>query len=161
GIHAGDVDRLSMRSLFPRFVDAERQHGSLLRAFRAQPQRPSSSDGAFRSLPGGLSQMIRALVARLPDGSIRLNATATRVAREGATRAFTVETADRERLMARSLVCASPAYATGALIQEIDTQLAGLCSEVPYTSTATVVLGFRRHDIAHALNGSGFVVPRV
>ena len=34
GIHAGDVDRLSVRALFPRFVDAERKHGSLLRAFR-------------------------------------------------------------------------------------------------------------------------------
>src|SRR6185369_14057501 len=28
GIHAGDVDRLSLRSVFPRFVDAERKHGS-------------------------------------------------------------------------------------------------------------------------------------
>ncbi len=34
GIHAGDVDRLSMRALFPRFVEDERTHGSLLRAFR-------------------------------------------------------------------------------------------------------------------------------
>ena len=65
GIHAGDVNRLSIRALFPRFVDAERTHGSLLRAFRAAP-RPASADGAFRSLPGGLSQMIRALTARLP-----------------------------------------------------------------------------------------------
>ena len=30
----GDVNRLSMRSLFPRFIEAERQHGSLLRAFQ-------------------------------------------------------------------------------------------------------------------------------
>ena len=37
GIHAGDVDRLSVRALFPRFVEAERAHGSLLRAFRLQP----------------------------------------------------------------------------------------------------------------------------
>ena len=35
GIHAGDVDTLSVRLLFPRLVDTERQHGSLLRAFRA------------------------------------------------------------------------------------------------------------------------------
>ena len=35
GIHAGDVDRLSVRALFPRFVEAERTHGSLLRAFRS------------------------------------------------------------------------------------------------------------------------------
>src|SRR4051812_4482479 len=35
GIHAGDVDRLSVRALFPRLLAAEQQHGSLLRAFRA------------------------------------------------------------------------------------------------------------------------------
>src|SRR5580765_1362151 len=36
GIHAGDVDRLSIGALFPRFVATERTHGSLLRAFRSQ-----------------------------------------------------------------------------------------------------------------------------
>ena len=35
GIHAGDADRLSMRALFPRLVEAERQSGSVIRAFRA------------------------------------------------------------------------------------------------------------------------------
>src|SRR5206468_12054432 len=76
GIHAGDVDRLSLRALFPRFAEAERQYGSLLRAFRTtnderQRSRPNdseaarttpSNEGAFKSLPGGLSEMVRALV---------------------------------------------------------------------------------------------------
>src|SRR5437762_8634148 len=92
GIHAGDVDRLSVRALFPRFVEAERDHGSLLRAFSRRPaaehagsvgegpakaghdaQGPEEAgpyvlrgQGAFRSLPGGLSEMVRALVAALP-----------------------------------------------------------------------------------------------
>jgi oxygen-dependent protoporphyrinogen oxidase len=42
GIHAGDVDRLSLDSLFPRFVAAERTHGSLLRAFKSQARGPST-----------------------------------------------------------------------------------------------------------------------
>src|SRR3954469_20112761 len=37
GIHAGDVDRLSVRALFPRLVQAEKTHGSLLRAFAIRP----------------------------------------------------------------------------------------------------------------------------
>ena len=44
GIHAGDVDRLSLKSLFPRFREAERRHGSLLRAFR-QTQRVDGPTG--------------------------------------------------------------------------------------------------------------------
>src|SRR4051795_10962686 len=65
GIHAGDVDRLSVRALFPRLVAAEQQHGSLLRAFAIRKpaptpagnqQSPVSNEGAFKSLPGGLSE---------------------------------------------------------------------------------------------------------
>src|SRR5216117_2911845 len=41
GIHAGDVDRLSLRALFPRFAEAERVRGSLLRAFRSSMHRPA------------------------------------------------------------------------------------------------------------------------
>jgi oxygen-dependent protoporphyrinogen oxidase len=161
GIHAGDVNRLSMRSLFPRFVDAEREYGSLLRAFRAQPRGPASVNGAFRSLPGGLSQMIRALVARLPTGSVRLNAAVRRVSIGEAPPRFSVETADGESITSSAVICATPAYVTGALVREIDPGLAGLCGDVPYASTATVVMAFQRSEIAHPLNGSGFVVPRV
>jgi oxygen-dependent protoporphyrinogen oxidase len=157
GIHAGDVDRLSVRSLFPRFVNAEREYGSLLRAFRAQPRGPASVGGAFRSLPGGLSQMIRALVARLPAGSVHLDAAVRRVSIGETPPRFSVEIADGERISASAVICATPAYVTGALVRE----LAGLCVDVPYASTATVVMAFERSEIAHPLNGSGFVVPRV
>jgi oxygen-dependent protoporphyrinogen oxidase len=161
GIHAGDVDRLSIRSLFPRFVEAERTYGSLLRAFRAQPRGPVSVDGAFRSLPGGLSQLIRALVARLPAESVRLNTPVRRISVGENPPMFSVETADGERLSSPAVICATPAYVAGALVRELDAELARLCGDVPYASTATVVMGFRRSDLTHPLNGSGFVVPRV
>src|SRR5258706_784449 len=44
GIHAGDVDRLSMKALFPLLVDAEQKHGSLLRAFRTQNRAPRTAN---------------------------------------------------------------------------------------------------------------------
>ena len=104
--------------------------------------------------------MIRALVARLPAGSVRLN-TAVRRVSIGETPRFSVEIADGERISASAVICATPAYVTGALVREIDPELAGLCADVPYASTATVVMAFERSEIAHPLNGSGFVVPRV
>src|SRR5262249_30122802 len=72
GVHAGDVDRLSIRSLFPQLVEAERADGSLLRGFRRRP-RPASADGAFRSFPGGMSHLVNALTAVLPSDTVRLN----------------------------------------------------------------------------------------
>ena len=49
GIHAGDIETLSMKSLFPRFVDAEARCGSVLRAFRPTGQ-PVAGGGLFRTL---------------------------------------------------------------------------------------------------------------
>jgi oxygen-dependent protoporphyrinogen oxidase len=158
GIHAGDVDRLSVRSLFPRFVEAERAHGSLLRAFRQQ-RRPPSSEGAFRSLPGGLSELVHAAVSRLREGSVRLNTPVARVSEDSGR--FVVEARDGERFSPSAVVLATPAYATSRLVASLDAELARLCGEIPYSSTATVALAFRRDAVRHPLNGSGFVVPRV
>ena len=158
GIHAGDVDRLSIRALFPRFVETERTHGSLLRAFRSQRRStPPSTDGVFRSFPGGLSELVRALTAALPSSSIRLGTAATRVSRSQ----LAVETSDGTTHQGRALILTSPAYTTANLVRDVDAELSRLCDEIPYASSGTIALAFPRSAVAHPLNGSGFVVPRV
>jgi oxygen-dependent protoporphyrinogen oxidase len=159
GIHAGDVDRLSVRALFPRFVEEEAKYGSLLRAFRRQGSRQPSPDGAFKSLPGGLSEMVRALVATLPADSIRVRTAVSRIQKDGDT--FRVETGSGDRLEARVVVLATPAFAASTILRNLSPVLSALCGEIPYSSAATVALAFKRDAVAHPLNGSGFVVPKV
>jgi len=181
GIHAGDVDRLSLRALFPRFAEAERKHGSLLRAFGTfQPARPSTqnpqtstppansanagraastpNEGAFKSLHGGLSEMIRALVRVLGAANIR---TATSVERVEGAGPFVVRADDGRAIEARAIVLATPAFVTADLVRDRDRELAQLCGGIAYASTATVAMAFRRDAVSHPLTGSGFVVPRV
>jgi oxygen-dependent protoporphyrinogen oxidase len=160
GIHAGDVDRLSVRALFPRFTEAESKYGSVLKAFRRHAAGPASTDGPFRSLPGGLSEMVRAVIASLPAESIRLRTPVRRVLFDP-PHAFRVETESGEAVRARAVVIATPAYVTSQILRGVDTELARLCGEVPYASTATIALAFRCDQVRHPLNGSGFVVPRV
>jgi oxygen-dependent protoporphyrinogen oxidase len=127
--------------------------------------------------------MIDALVQKIGETNVRTSTVAVRVAcpppplgadgrpassssnrRLSAISAgehFTVPTGKGELFTARALVLATPAYVTSALLREHDQELARLCADVRYTSTATVVLAFRRDAVAHPLNGSGFVVPRV
>jgi len=155
GIHAGDVDRLSIKALFPRLVETERTHGSLLAAF-ARAQAPASTDGAFRSLPGGLSEMVRAVAARLPQDALRFNTPVCRVTLTPPR----AETAAGESFSARAVIVAAPAYAAADLLRGQAGEIARLCQDVPYASTATIALAFPRSAVAHPLTGSGFVVPR-
>src|SRR5262245_29053214 len=114
GIHAGDVDRLSAKALFPRFVTAERTHGSVLRALRlSAATAPPSVDGAFKSLPGGLSEMVRALAEKIGESRIRCNVGVTRIAPPSAAgRRFQIEASNGERIEAKTVVVATPAYVT-------------------------------------------------
>jgi oxygen-dependent protoporphyrinogen oxidase len=156
GIHAGDVDDLSIAALFPRLVDAERQSGSVLRAIRALHVKPSPQ-GAFVSLPGGVGELVDALVAALRPGTVQLSARVTGLACSGE---YAIHT-DRGSAGAACVILCTPAYVTAELLRPIDPRLAELCDTVRYASTATVAFGYRRSQVGHPLDGTGFVVPRV
>ena len=139
------------------------QHGSLLRAFSTRqssprPHRAIRIEGAFKSLPGGLSEMVRALVEAIGGRRIRDEHRGDRDHRRR-----TVHRADvgrRRRCTAQVVVLATPAYATSALMRDRDEELSRLRGAIPYASAATVALAFTRDRVRHPLTGSGFVVPR-
>ena len=156
GIHAGDAERLSMRALFPRLLDAERQSGSVLRSLRRLHVAPSPR-GAFVSLPGGIGELVDTLTAALHPGTVLLESRVGEIGRAG----LYALRSDATSVEARAVILAVPAYAAAALLRAFDTTLAGLCEGIPYASTATAVFGYRREQIRHPLDGTGFVVPRV
>jgi oxygen-dependent protoporphyrinogen oxidase len=156
GIHAGDAERLSMGALFPRLLDAERQSGSVLRSVRTLRVVPSPR-GAFVSLPGGIGELVDATAAALPSNTVVTGARVTEIDRAGW---YTLRS-NAGRIAARTVILAVPAYAAAALLRGFDTTLGGLCDAIPYASTVTVALGYRREQVRHPLKGSGFVVPRV
>jgi oxygen-dependent protoporphyrinogen oxidase len=72
-----------------------------------------------------------------------------------------VELGSGESMATRAVVLAPPAFVASQILARLDPELSGLCGEVPYASSATIVLAFKREAVQHSLNGSGFVVPRV
>lgn len=157
GIHSGDVERLSMRKLFPRLVELEARHRSLILAFRKAPARPSR-DGIFRSLPGGLEELVRAVVAALPARTVR-----TRCRVSGLTRldpgGYRLDLDDGSWVDASRVILCAPAHVVRSIVRPLDPVLADLAGEIGYVSSATVALGYRREQVAHPLVGAGFVVP--
>ena len=158
GIHAGNVDRLSMQALFPRLVEAERTHGSVIRALAAGGPGGRTPDGPFRSLPGGVGELTDALCAALPARALRTGA-GVRELRGPAP--YRLRLAGGTSVTARQVVLAVPAQTAAELLRPLDPELASICGAVPHTSSATVTLGYPRDAIRHDLRGTGFVVPRV
>ena len=159
GIHAGDVNRLSIHSLFPRLVALERSHGSVLRGLSAaMAKAPRSSSGAFVSLPRGIAELPEALVTALGPEVVRYN---TRVMQISGASPYKLTLDTDASIYAARVIVTVPAWAAASMFNSIDTTLARLCAEIPYASTATTAFALQRDQIAHPLNGTGFVVPRV
>jgi oxygen-dependent protoporphyrinogen oxidase len=162
GIHAGDPERLSILATFPRFRDLEAKHGSLVRGMWAAP-RPKPKPGArppaaFYSLRGGLRELVEALSSRLPHDSIRTGARARSIAREGDGYAISLESG--ETVGARGVIVAAPGPKIAPALEGLLPEAARTLAAVPFASTATVLLGYRREDVGHPLDGYGMVVPR-
>ena len=172
GIYTADPESLSLRATMPRFLEMERTHRSLIwsmwKAARkqkteAQQKLQRGTSGAryslFLSFDGGMQMLSDALAARLPSGSVRLNTRAESIAFDPQTHQWTINTNAGDPVCADALCIALPAYAAARLLRTIDPELSDELDAIPYASTATINLGYRRRDIAHRLDGFGFVVP--
>ena len=164
GIFAGDAFDLSVRAAFPQFVEAEKRHGSLVRAMRVMraARKASAGEGsAFLSLRGGLNELIDALEAKIaPQVQIRTGCGAKAVRARGEGGGYVVELESGEVLEADDVVLAAPLPALPALTRSLDPVLADRLGEFEAASTATVFLAFPGEAVTRPLDATGFLVPR-
>jgi oxygen-dependent protoporphyrinogen oxidase len=165
GIYTADPTRLSLAATMPRFIEMERTHRSIILAMWRQAKAAARKDSGarwslFASFAGGMQTLVDALAQRLPEGAVRLGTRVDALTRDigGGWR---VATAGGETLGAAHVVVTLPAYATAALLRPHDSELADRLASIRYASSAIVTLAYARDQIAHPLDGFGFVVPAI
>jgi oxygen-dependent protoporphyrinogen oxidase len=169
GIYAADPERLSLAATMPRFLEMERASRSIIRAMRIERRRSShekqSGSGARWSLfvtpAGGMQELVDALAGRLPVGSVQVGKRVTGLAREETKRKWILTTNVSENFEADGLILATPAYTSAEILSPAAPHLAQELRMIPYASTATVSLAYRREDVFHPLDAFGFVVPAI
>lgn len=167
GIYASDPEALSLAATMPRFPEMERTHGSVIIGTRhAQKRRAQTADetGArwslFVSIDGGMEVLVRRIEETVGAGVVRLGETVRVLGWNPDTHQWRVDTS-RSGFEADAVICTLPADAAATAVTTLDPELAAELRGIPFSSTATVNLAYRRSDIAHPLDGYGFVVPHV
>ena len=163
GIYAGDPERLSVRSAFPQLYEAERVAGSVLRGMlrlaktrKGPRQRPTLQ--AFREG----NQTLASAISRKLGTALFAQTRVTEIVKRSDS-SFEVQldvNGRRETLSAQSLVMTTPTDVTGKLLVQLDSQFESLLGSLEYAPVAVVSLGYRKNDVAHSLDGFGFLVPR-
>lgn len=168
GMYTGDPECLSVKATMPRFLDMEREHGSLIRAMRrnratgreGDPRGSGARYSLFVGLRGGMSDLVDALVSSLGAASIECGAIVQHIARDPIG-GWRLSLASGGTVLASGLILATPVPRASALLAGIDRTLSDLLDRIPTSRTAIATLGYRRDQIAHPLDGFGFVVPSV
>jgi len=166
GVYAGDWSRLSAASAFPKLVELERAHGSLLfggiaSARQARREGKPRKPARLTSLRGGMGTLPRALAAKLgPSLRTGVEAKALRARAGGG---FTIDTKDGPLDVDR-VVLALPSRPAAALVAGVSggvgAALADAFAAIPYAPIAAICLGFPRASVRHPLDGFGFLSPR-
>jgi len=163
GIHASDPERMSLKSTFPRLLEMEKEHRSLILAMLARKRQlrtfPKSERTFFVSFAGGMGELVDRLTASLDKRALISGKAVERVEKQK-EKSYQIYLADGEVIEAEAVVFATPAFITADLIEGMDEHLAEKLREIPYVSSATVSLAYERADISHPLNGFGFIVPQ-
>ncbi len=159
GIYAADPERLSLGSTFSFLQVMEKKYGSVLRGWKKARGGSKGGRSMFLTLRGGLLQLAEALETAIGPGVVERGVQVAAVLPQQGRYEVVLE--DGRSLTADDVVFATPAYVTADLVEYIDTALAEHLRAIRYVTTATVSLGFREQDVPRALDGFGFVVPRM
>ncbi len=168
GVYAGDPYRLSVPQAFPKLAQLEARYGSLIKgqilgARERKKRGEIAKDRAPKfSFDDGLQVLPETIRAELGK-NVRLNTAIAKI----------VQTEDGWKLNFRSgvqeeqaehaaVIYAGTAYKLAELGLETHTPLSfAAFSEIRYPPVASVVLGFRRQDVAHPCEGFGMLIPKV
>jgi len=168
GVYAGDPARLSVRQAFPKLHALEQRFGSLIKGQilgareRKRRAEVSKQNAPKFSFLRGLQELVEALhqsvnpCLHLRHAVVGLRRTQTgwEVRRRGPD-------GEQESSHAGVVLCL-PAYQIAQLHVDAPQapSLAPL-AEIEYPPVTSVVLGFRREDVPHPLDGFGMLIPQI
>jgi protoporphyrinogen/coproporphyrinogen III oxidase len=166
GIYAGDPEKLSVRHALPRLYQLEQTYGSLIRGqvFGARDRERrgevARNKAKMFSFDDGLQVLPDTLAGQLGD-SVRLNCSVSKIARTAggwnvsaggdSDHSAVIYCGTAHRLAELAVLADGPALPPPTTV----------FSDVRYAPVASVVLGFRRSDIGHPLDGFGMLIPKI
>lgn len=158
GMFAGAAHTLSMAAVFPKLCEMERAYGSISRAMIAARYRGGGMPGRrLFSWRGGVGSLPRALADRLGP-AIKTGVAVTRIMRTA--NGFRVQTGGAGAFDTTAVVIATQPHVAAALLERLDEAGAEAAAAIEAPALSVVFLGYRRQQVAHPLDGLGYLTSR-
>lgn len=168
GIYAGDPQKLSVVHAFPKLKALEDKYGSMIlgqilgarerkkRGEIAKDRAPKFSfDNGLQVLPDTLRDIL--------GDAVQLNSQVSRLQKnpQGWSVSFKNAAGESSAEHRAVIFCGTAGKLSELKIENSPAVDLSALSEIRYPPVASVVLGFRREDVAHPCQGFGMLIPKI
>jgi len=166
GVFAGNPEKMSVNSCFPRIKEIESEYRSLILGLiklqiaakkagtKDKPQ--AAPAGKLTSFYNGMSELSDAIAAKL-GSRLQLSTSVESLNRDG--NHYTLHLSNGTEQEAERIILAAPAFAQANILQNLAPDIAQILTDLYYPPLAVCCFGYPQHKIKHDLNGFGFLVP--
>lgn len=158
GIHAGRPDKLSIKHAFPSIYELEKEYGSVMvGGLRKMFKRDDNKKTKRRliSFVTGLRELPEKLVSKIS----KIHYDHELEHAENRNDGWYLHTSNGEYGPYRDVVITIPLHKLSSEKLPLSSYQLGKIKDVSYPPLSMMVLGYKKEDVAHPLDGFGFLVP--
>lgn len=180
GIYAGNVHALSINSTLKVFAAFEREHGSVVKGMFARIKQRKAEEssgsqekvdelvttsknpmsGKLLSFRNGMGELIDALETPM-QAHIKRSVVIEAIHRDAGRYEIAYRGPEGPaRQQHDILIVTTPPSNAAELVTGLDPALGGILRQIESSTAVMIALGFQAADIAHPLDGFGYLIPR-
>ena len=145
GIFAGNTEKLSVGAVFPRILEIEKEHGSVVWGMlRGKPKnkKAKARRSTISSFPEGLETLPRRIAA---DLKVQTGCSGIRIGKD---------------VQAKATVLAVPAFRAAEILGEMYPDLATALGAIDYAPIVVATTSISVRNLSRPLRGFGFLCPQ-
>ena len=165
GVFAGDPEKLSVKSAFPKLYRLEELYGGLIKGMflgakeRKANKEKSKNYAKMFSFRNGMQSFPKAIAAKLGD-DVKYNCKVSKVESiDSGYKIIYSQNGENKNLETDLVLSTIPSYKTATVFGHFDSELERHLNEIYYPPVMVLFLGFKKEQIGQTLDGFGFLIP--
>lgn len=165
GVFAGNPEKLSVKSAFPKLYRLEELYGGLIKGMikgareRKKSKEKSKQNAQMFSFLNGMQSFPRAIAENL-NGKTFYNSKIIKLAKENSKPVVTYEyNGSVRQIESEVILSAIPSYELSKSVNHLDTKLSDHLDNIFYPPVLVLYLGYDKKNISKELDGFGFLIP--
>ena len=160
GIYMSDPEKLGLSATVPQFLEMEKRAGSVLRELLRNPPTTGGESGAryglFLTLRRGMSSIIEKLCSKAEFSRQNFKTSVSSIEK---SRTGWLVGSGSEKEEFDAVILSVRADAAGALLSNVDLNIASKLSEIAYIPSVATTFVFREKEFSGMPDGLGIIIP--